>query len=121
VFSIVREFTVATPTATLVSEINCNREPLAALTTVREWPNSFVLSNCAPTDILYLIPTHLSSQKDRFRAFFVCRHWRRTIFQCTGLWSHLCFSKGEVYQALLVRAKGPRWLRSSVALILPVP
>jgi hypothetical protein len=58
-------------------------------------------------DILSLIPTHLSSQRDRFRASFVCRHWRRTFLQNAILWSQLYLSKGEVYvKTLLERAKG---------------
>ena len=69
--------------------------------------NSFVSINCVPLDVLSLIPTHLSSQKDRFRATFVCRHWRRTFIQNAGLWSYLKLSKGEVYvRTLLERAKG---------------
>src|ERR1700679_1056276 len=55
-----------------------------ALATVREWKNSFVRVNRIPLDILSLIPTHLSSQGDLFRASAVCRHWRKTfIQQCT--------------------------------------
>ena len=68
--------------------------------------NSFVPINRVPSDVLSLIPTHLSSQ-DRFRASFVCRHWRRTFLQHAALWSHLYLSKGEVYaKTLLERAKG---------------
>jgi hypothetical protein len=58
-------------------------------------------------DILSLIPTHFSSQKDRLQASFVCRHWRRTFLRCADLWSRLYLSKGEVYvKTLLERAKG---------------
>ena len=58
-------------------------------------------------DVLSLIATHLPSQKDNFRASFVCRHWRRTFLHRAELWSHLFLSKGEVYvQTLLKRAKG---------------
>ena len=57
-------------------------------------------------DVLSLIPTHLS-QRDRFRASFVCRHWRRTFLHNAALWSQLYLSKGEVYiKTLLERAKG---------------
>jgi hypothetical protein len=58
-------------------------------------------------DILSLIPTHLSSQNDRFRASFVCHHWRETFLQCGVLWSQLVLRKGEIYaKTLLERAKG---------------
>ena len=58
-------------------------------------------------DVLSIIPTHLPSQGDRFRASFVCRHWRRTLLQHAALWSHLILSKGEAYvKTLLERAKG---------------
>ena len=57
--------------------------------------------------MLTLIPTHLPSHNDRFRASFVCRHWRRTFLQHAGLWSELFVSKGEDYvKTLLERAKG---------------
>ena len=75
--------------------------------TIREWKNSLVPINRVPLDVLSLIPTHLPSQNDLFRATFVCRHWRRTFLQNAGLWSCLRLSKGEVYvSALLERAKG---------------
>jgi len=74
---------------------------------IREWRNSFVRVNRVPLDVLSLIPTHLSSQEDRFRASFVCRHWRRTFLQHAALWSQLHVSKGEAYvKTLLDRAKG---------------
>jgi len=58
-------------------------------------------------DVLSLISTYLPSQKQRFRATFVCRHWRRTFLQNATLWSELCLSKGEAYvKTLLKRAKG---------------
>ena len=76
-------------------------------TTAREWKNSFVPINRIPTDILSLIPTHLPSHKDRFRASFVCRHWRRTFIQHGALWSQLFLTKGEEYvTTLLERSKG---------------
>jgi len=78
-----------------------------AFATVRGWRNSFISINRIPSDILSLIPTHLSSQKDRLRASFVCRRWRRIFLQHGALWSQLYLSKGEVYvKTLLERAKG---------------
>ena len=78
----------------------------AALTTIREWRNSFAPINRVPSDVLSLIPIHLS-QCDRFHASFVCRHWRRTFLQRAELWSELFTSRGEVYvKTLLERAKG---------------
>ena len=78
-----------------------------ALATIREWRNSFVPVNRIPVDVLSLIPTHLSSQRDRFYASFVCRHWRRTFLHNAALWSQLYLLRGEVYvKALLERAKG---------------
>ena len=77
-----------------------------ALAIIHEWINSFVPINRLPLDVLSLIPTHLSSQDDRFRATFVCRHWRRTFLQNATLWSQLYLSKGEAYaKTLLRRAK----------------
>ena len=74
---------------------------------IREWRNTFVPINRVPLDILSLIPAHLASQKDRFRASFVCRHWRRTFLQRATLWSELYLSMGEAYvKTLLGRAKG---------------
>ena len=71
----------------------------------REWRNTFVPVNRIPADVLSLIPTHLS-QGDRFRASFVCRHWRRTFLHNATLWSQLDLSKGEVYvKTLLERTK----------------
>lgn len=79
------------------------------LATVREWMNSHVLINRIPTDILSLIPTHLSSQKDRFHASFVCRHWRQVFLQHGTLWSQIFLEKGKVYvKTLLKRAKGSK-------------
>ena len=84
-----------------------DRDTLTALAAIREWKNSFVPMNRVPLEILSLVPTHLSSQEDRFRATFVCRHWRRTFLQHGALWSQLYLSKGEVYvKTLLERAKG---------------
>lgn len=74
---------------------------------LREWRNSLVRINRIPLDVLSLVPTHLASQKDRIRASFVCRHWRKTFLQRASLWSQLTLSKGEVYtKTLLGRAKG---------------
>ena len=73
--------------------------------TIREWRNSFTSINRIPLDVLSPIPIHLPHH-DRFRASFVCRHWRRTFLQRTELWSELFLSKDEVYvQTLLGRAK----------------
>jgi hypothetical protein len=84
-----------------------DREVSATLANIREWRNSFIRINRIPLDILSLVPTYLISQKDRLRASFVCRHWRRTFLQHAPLWSKLILSKGEVYtKTLLERAKG---------------
>ena len=85
------------------------REISAALVIVRGWMNTFARINCIPLDILSLIPTHLSSGKDRFRASFVCRHWRETFLQHGALWSQLFLTNGngeEYVKTLLKRAKG---------------
>lgn len=83
-----------------------DQDVLTALSTIREWKNSFVPINRVPLEVLSLIPAHLPSQKDCFRATFVCRHWRRTFLQHSALWSHLYLWKGEVYvKTLLERAK----------------
>ena len=75
--------------------------------TIREWMNSLLPINRLPLEVLSLIPTHLPSQGDRFRATFVCRRWRKTLLQHAGLWSRLSLSKGEVYvKTLLERVKG---------------
>ena len=69
--------------------------------------NNFVRINRIPLDILSLVPTHLSSHKDRFHASFVCRHWRKTFLQHGALWSQLFLKNGEDYvTTLLERAKG---------------
>jgi len=84
-----------------------DRDISTALVTTHEWKNSFARVNRVPLDVLSLIPTHLSSQKDRFCATFVCRHWRRTFLQQAVLWSQLYLSKGEIYtKTLLERSKG---------------
>ena len=78
-----------------------------ALATTREWRNSFIHINRILLDVFSLIPTHLSSQGDRFRASFVCRHWRRTFLPHAALWSKLYLRKGEIYaKTILERAKG---------------
>jgi hypothetical protein len=84
-----------------------DQDASTALATIREWRNSFTPINRVPLDILSLIPTHLSSQRDRLCASFVCRHWRSTFLQRAELWSQLYLSKGEDYvKTLLERAKG---------------
>jgi hypothetical protein len=83
------------------------KDTSTVLATIREWRNSFVRVNRIPEDVLSLIPAHLSSQRDRFRTSFVCRHWRRTFLHSATLWSQLYLSKGEVYvKTLLERTKG---------------
>ena len=85
------------------------QDTLAAFATICEWKNSFSPINRMPLDILSLIPTHLASRKDRFRASFVCRHWRRTLLQRAELWSELFLSMESVeddVKILLERAKG---------------
>jgi hypothetical protein len=83
------------------------RDISTALNVVREWKNSFVPINRIPSDVLSLIPTYLSSQKDRFRATFVCRHWRTVFLQYAALWSRLVLGKDvECVATLLDRAKG---------------
>ena len=78
-----------------------------ALATIREWRNSFIHINRIPLDVLSLIPTHLSSQRDRLYASFVCRHWRRVFIQRAELWSKLFLSNsGDYVKTFLERAKG---------------
>ena len=65
--------------------------------------------NCIPLDVLSLVPVHLSSNRDVFRASFVCRHWRRTFIQCAALWSRLYLTRArtDLYvKTLLERSKG---------------
>ena len=84
-----------------------DRDTTTALTTIREWRNTFAPINRVPVDILSLIPAHLSSQNDRFRATFVCRHWRRTLLEHGTLWSQMFLKKGWGYtKTLLKRARG---------------
>ena len=84
-----------------------DRDASTALTSIREWRNSFAQINRIPTDILSLIPTHLSSDKDRFRAASVCRRWRGALLNHGALWSRLFLPNGEAYVSLLLeRTKG---------------
>ena len=84
-----------------------DRDASTVLATIREWKNSFAYVNRVPTDILSLIPTHLPTQKDRFHAASVCRHWRGVLLRHGALWSQLFLEKGEeCVSALLGRAKG---------------
>ena len=77
-----------------------------ALATIREWRNSLVPINRIPSEILSLIPTHLSSQKDRFHTTFVCRYWRRANVRHGALWTQLFLRRGEDYvSTLLERAR----------------
>ena len=88
-----------------ISQID--RDASTALATIREWRNSFIPINRIPTDILSLIPTHLPTQKDRFHAASVCRHWRGILLKHGALWSQLFLGKGEeCVSTLLERAKG---------------
>ena len=90
-----------------VSKLDRNNS--TAVATIREWRNSLIRANRIPLDILSLIPTYLSSHKDRLRASFVCRHWRRTFLQRAELWSELFLSKGDAHvKTFLERAKGSR-------------
>jgi hypothetical protein len=83
------------------------RDISTALVVIREWRNTLAPINRIPLDILCLIPTHLSSQRDHFRISFVCRHWRRVFLQYAALWSRLVLRNREDYVAtLLERAKG---------------
>ena len=92
---------------TLDAVTQLDRSTSTALAAIREWKNSFTPINRIPLDVLSLIPTHLSSQEDRFRATFVCRHWRRTFLQHGTLWSQVSFQNGEAYMKILLeRAKG---------------
>ena len=92
---------------TLEAVSQLDRDASIALATIREWKNSFAHVNRIPTDILSLIPTHLSSQKDRFYAASVCRHWRGVLIKRGALWSQLFLKRGEDYvSTLLARAKG---------------
>ncbi|KAF9783944.1 hypothetical protein BJ322DRAFT_1219491 [Thelephora terrestris] len=95
------------PTFTLEAVSQLDRDASTALATIREWKNSFAHVNLIPSDILSLIPTHLTSQKDRFHAASVCRHWRGVLLKHGALWSQLFLRKGEDYvSTLLKRAKG---------------
>ena len=92
---------------TLEAISQLDRDTSIALAAIREWRNSFAPINCIPTDILSLIPTQLSSQKDHFRTASVCRHWRGVLLKHGALWSRLFLKKGEEYvSTLLERAKG---------------
>ena len=84
-----------------------DRDASIALATIHEWGNSFARVNRIPTEILSLIPTHLPTQKDRFHAASVCRHWRGALLKHGALWSQLFLRRGEeCVSTLLKRAKG---------------
>ena len=84
-----------------------DRGVTTVLATIHEWRNSLANINRIPSKVLTLIATHLESQKDRFRATLVCRHWRRAFLQNPALWSRLDLGNGEVYvRTLLERTKG---------------
>jgi len=87
-----------------------------ALATIREWRNSFVPINRVPSEVLSLIPTHLSSDRHLYSASSVCRHWRRTFIQHASLWLQLDLSRkrSDLVKILLERAKGsPLDIRSA--------
>ena len=93
--------------------VNSTGDVSTALAAIREWRNSFVPINRIPLEVLSLIPTHISSQKDRFRSTFVCRRWHRTFLQ-HGI-VH-CGPSCTSERARCTSAhKGPRWT------YLPVP
>ena len=105
-----------------------DRGVTTVLATIHEWRNSLANINRIPSKVLFLIATHLESQKDRFWATLVCRHWRRTFLQHPALWSWLDLKKGEVYmKTVLERAKGSAldvfvdsaYPASTVTLLLP--
>ncbi|KAF9783943.1 hypothetical protein BJ322DRAFT_1109795 [Thelephora terrestris] len=98
---------VHSPMYTLEAVSQLDRDASIALATIREWRNSFAHVNRIPTDILSLIPTHLPTQKGRFHAASVCRHWRGVLLEYGALWSQLFLNKGEeCVSTLLKRAKG---------------
>ncbi|KAF9783855.1 hypothetical protein BJ322DRAFT_1211778 [Thelephora terrestris] len=95
------------PLFTLEAVSQLDRDGSTALASIREWRNSFVRVNCIPIDILSLIPTHLTSQKDHFHAASVCRHWRGVLLNQSAIWSQMFLKKGEeCVSTLLERAKG---------------
>jgi len=84
-----------------------DRDIPTALVTIRQWRNSFVHINRIPSEVLSLIPTHLGSHRDRLRATFVCRRWRRTFLQDATSWTRLILLHGAAYvKTILERAKG---------------
>ena len=86
--------------------LQLDRDTSDALAAIREWRNSFVPINRIPSEVLSLIPTH-SYFKDRVRATFVCRHWRRFFLQYGVLWSKLLLRNGEAYvKTILERVEG---------------
>ena len=78
-------------------------------TIVHERRNLLAPINRLPLDVLFLIPTHLTSLRDRLRVTFVCRHWRRTFLQYAALWNKLYLTRrtdGLLTRTLIERAKG---------------
>ncbi|KAF9783919.1 hypothetical protein BJ322DRAFT_885769 [Thelephora terrestris] len=95
------------PLFTLEAVSQLDWDGSTALASIREWRNSLVRVNRIPIDILSLIPTHLTSQKDHFHAASVCRHWRGVLLNHGAMWSQLFLGKGEeCVSTLLERAKG---------------
>ena len=92
---------------TLETVSQLDRGTSTALGIIREWKNSFVHINRIPLEVLSLIPIHLSSQKDRLSASYVCRRWREAFLQCAEVWSRLKLPKGMAFtKTLLGRVKG---------------
>ena len=86
-----------------------DQDTSTALATIREWRNSFVPINRVPSEVLSLIPTHLSHEKDLLSASSVCRNLRRTFIQHAALWSRLDLTreKSDLFvKMLLERSKG---------------
>jgi len=96
------------PRSTFDAVSQLDRDTSIALATIREWRNSFVPVNRIPSEVLSLIPTHLSHDKHLYSASSVCSHWRRTFIQHAALWSQLDLrrKRSNLVEILLERAKG---------------
>jgi hypothetical protein len=60
-----------------------------ALSTIHTLMNTFPKINRLPPEILALIPSFLTSDKDLISTTHVCRRWRNTIIASPPLWSSL--------------------------------
>ena len=101
--------TFSAPRFTFVAVSQLEKDTSTALATVREWRNSFIPINRLPVEILVLLPTHLSREKDLLCASSACRHWRRTFIQHPTLWSRVDMTTNRnplFIRILLQRAKG---------------